>query len=87
MLILLADGQQTFVPDIKHPEQYAKELASKGVDIFSVGIGEEIDRVELEVLISKPEHIFLASDLNSLLTTLVTEISQALICEGKFRFS
>ena len=59
----MTDGQQTYVPDIKAPSDIAKELASEGVDIFSIGIGEEIDRVELESFISKPEHIFLASDL------------------------
>lgn len=82
MLILLTDGQQTFVPDAEQPETIAKELAREGVDVFSIGIGEEIDRVELESLISKKEHIFFATDLTLLIDMLVEEISQALICEG-----
>lgn len=82
-MILLTDGQQSFVPFTDPPEIIAKELAADGVDVFSIGIGEEIDRVELESLISNKEHIFLATDLDLLTDMLVDEISQALTCEGK----
>ena len=79
----MTDGQQTYVPGIKEPSEIAKELHVDGVDVFSIGIGEEIDRVELESFISKKEYIFLASDLKQLLNVLVKEITQALTCEGE----
>ena len=78
----MTDGQQTYVPNVQPPSQIAKELHADGVDVFSIGIGEEIDRVELESFISKKEHIFLAADRTQLLDVLVKEISQALTCEG-----
>ena len=79
----MADGQQTYVPNVRAPSEIAKELHADGVDVFSIGIGEEIDRVELESFISKKEHIFLAADLKQLLDVLVKEIAQALTCEGR----
>lgn len=80
----MTDGQQTYVPNVQQPSKIAKELHASGVDVFSIGIGEEIDRVELESFINKKEHIFLAADLKQLLDVLVKEITQALTCEGLF---
>lgn len=80
----MTDGQQTYVPNVPPPSKIAKELHANGVDVFSIGIGEEIDRVELESFISKKEHIFLAADRKQLLNVLVKEITQALTCEGLY---
>lgn len=87
MLILITDGQQTYVPNIVPPQEYANNLKADGVEIYSIGIGTEIDRNELESYQSKPEYIFLASDLDALVGVLVSEIGQALICEGKIFYS
>ena len=78
----MTDGQQTYVPNVQAPSVIARDLHANGVDVFSIGIGEEIDRVELESFINKKEHIFLATDLKQLLSVLVKEITQALTCEG-----
>ena len=83
---MLADGQQTYVPDGKDPADYAKELAAYGVDIFAIGIGDEINEVDLKELISKPQHIFLSADISSLIKDLSKDISTALSCEGTFFF-
>ena len=80
----MTDGQQTYVPKIKPPQEYSAELIEQGIDIYGVGIGEEIDQVELQSLISKPEYIFLADRVNGLMDRLVSEIGQALTCEGLF---
>lgn len=82
VLILMTDGQQTYVPKIKPPQDYAKQLIEDGIEIYAIGMGEEIDRVELESLIPKPEYIFLADRIDSLVKSLVGEIGQALTCEG-----
>lgn len=82
MLILITDGQQTYVPKIKPPQDYAKEIIDSGIDIYGVGIGEEIDRVELESYISKPQYVFLTNRADGLVKSLVGEIGQALTCEG-----
>merc|ERR1712005_86417 len=66
VLILLTDGQQTYVPRVKPPDTLAKQLVKDGVDIFALGIGPEIDRVELESFISKPEFLFLAPDIDKI---------------------
>ena len=80
----MTDGQQTYVPGIKDPSDIAKELIQDGIDILAVGIGEEIARIDLESYISKPENLFLASSFNQLVNQLVSEVSQALTCEGSY---
>jgi len=82
----MTDGQQTYVPNVRSPSEIAKELHADGVDVFSIGLGEEIDRMELESFISKKEHIFLAADVKALMDVLVKEITQALTCEGMVLF-
>lgn len=82
----MTDGQQTYVPNTKDPSEIANELKEMGIEIFSIGIGAEIDRKELESFISKPEYVFLASNQGALIGKLVNELSQALTCEGRCFF-
>lgn len=79
----MTDGQQTYVPGIKDPQDIARDLIKDGIDILAVGIGEEIAKIELEAYISKPANLFLASNFDALVNQLVTEVTQALTCEGK----
>lgn len=82
VLILLTDGQQTYVPRVTEPSVVAKELVADGIDIFAIGIGPEIDRVELESFISKPEYLFLAPEIDKIVSAVSEEITTALKCEG-----
>jgi len=82
VLILLTDGQRTYVPRVTEPSVVAKELIADGIDIFAVGIGPEIDRVELESFISKPEYLFLAPEIAKIVSAVSEEITTALRCEG-----
>ena len=79
----MTDGQQTYVPRITEPSVMAKELINSGVDIFAIGIGPEIDRIELESFISKPEYLFLAPEIDKIVSAVGGEITTALKCEGK----
>ena len=78
----MTDGQQTYVPGIKEPSDISAALIEEGIEILAVGIGAEIARIELESYISKPENLFLANNFRALVNQLVTEVSQALTCEG-----
>ena len=83
VLVLMTDGQQTYVPNIKDPQEIARDLIEDGIDILAVGIGEEIARIELEAYISKPANLFLASNFDALVNQLVSEVTQALTCDGE----
>lgn len=82
----MTDGQQSYVPNIKDPQDIARDLIDDGIDIMAVGIGEEIARIELEAYISKPANLFLASNFDALVNQLVTEVTQALTCDGEYYF-
>ena len=82
----MTDGHNQFISGAVDPSDIAKELAADGVDVFAVGIGNEINKAELQSLVSKPEHIFLASNTSSLMTDLTVDILKALKCEGMFVF-
>ena len=82
----MTDGQQSYVPNIKDPQDIARDLINDGIDIMAVGIGEEIARIELEAYISKPANLFLASNFDALVNQLVTEVTQALTCDGEYYF-
>ena len=45
MLVLMTDGQQTYVPGIKEPHEIAQELREDGVEILAIGIGEEVREI------------------------------------------
>ena len=62
----------------------AQDLSqNEGIDVMAVGIGEEIDSVELKAIVSKPVYLFLTPNLDALISRMSSQLYSALSCEGK----
>ena len=60
----------------------AKSLQEEDVEIFAVGIGPEIDLLQLNEIVSQPSSVFFAADFDRLMKEIASEISVALRCTG-----
>ena len=60
----------------------AKLLRDEDVEIFAVGIGPEIDLMQLNEMVSKPSYVFFAADFDRLIKEITREVSLALRCQG-----
>lgn len=69
LMILLTDGGQSVPGD---PLASADAAKAAGTEIFTVGVGDQIDAVQLAAIASDPdaEHMFSASDYDSLEASL-----------------
>ncbi len=61
----------------------AKLLRDEDVEIFAVGIGPEIDLMQLGEMVSKPSYVFFAADFDRLIREISREVVLALRCTGK----
>ena len=87
VLVLLTDGKQTEMADAVKPSIAAKPFHRDGVKVIAVGIGPAVDPVELESIVLRPEHLYLAKDFNELKTTsFVAGITDA-SCEAPCEYS
>ena len=68
ILILLTDGKQTQSRWATSPVEKAELLRRDGVTIFSVGIGQGVDEVQLASIAGKLENLFLATSFDNLLS-------------------
>lgn len=82
MLFVFTDGFQTKRGQFTPPDVAAKPLKKKGVDIWSVGIGEAINKDELTKMASKPSNVIVVKSIEDL-KTYVFKIRES-ICKGKF---
>jgi len=80
--VLLTDGQQSREADSQDVGKVAKSLQDSDVEIFAVGIGPEIDFVQLNEIVSQPSSVFFAADFDRLLKEIAPEVSVALRCTG-----
>ena len=60
----------------------AKSLQKEDVEIFAVGIGPEIDFLQLNEIVSQPSSVFFAADFARLIKEIASEVSVALRCTG-----
>ena len=82
MAVLLTDGQQSVEPGSMDVTAAAKLLRNEDVEIFAVGIGPEIDLLQLDEMVSKPSYVFFAADFDRLLKEIIREVTLALTCTG-----
>ncbi len=61
----------------------SKLLRDEDVEIFAVGIGPEIDLMQLDEMVSKPSLVFFARDFDRLIQEISREVTIALRCTGK----
>lgn len=84
MALVLTDGIQT-----KNRGPYTElimasdPLKMKGIDIYSLGVGSDIEVMELIQTASVPDYVFSASNFDDL-SQKVTEITDAQ-CKGRYQ--
>ena len=79
--ILLTDGQST---DTHLTVSEAKLAQREGIYLYAVGIGDQIDRHELEMIASQPEDEFVFEIDNFNMLSSVLNILAIKTCNGKF---
>ena len=84
-MLILTDGKQTRDrgPFIE-PSLIAEKIKRKGVQIYSVGIGDSIDKAELNSIASDPSKVVLTESYGSL-SNLADNIEE-LICKGTLHY-
>ena len=65
-VVLLTDGRQSPAPDRTDLKEAAAPLLSTGVRIFAVGIGNDVDKRELQLIVEKPEDVIVAESFDEL---------------------
>ena len=80
--MIITDGQQTRNRG-PYEELYvaSKTLKGRGVQIYGLGIGKHIDRLELENMASSPNNVFRAENFTALKENVKNIKNQ--VCEGK----
>lgn len=67
VLILLTDGKQNSDPRATPLEEAVLPLFQLGVKVFAVGVGDQISRDELRLIVEKDHDIFTMKDFDDLL--------------------
>ena len=67
VLILLTDGRQNSDPRATPLEEAVFPLFQLGVKVFAVGVGDQISRDELRLIVEKDQDIFTMNDFDDLL--------------------
>lgn len=76
-MILLTDGQQSTRPVGEFSESLsvlAQRLRDKKVRVYVMGIGAEVDRLQLLSMVDVEHHLFLKKDFNSLNSRIEEEL-------------
>eukprot|EP00795_Rhopilema_esculentum_P016249 gene16249-7628_t len=82
VVVLLTDGQQSVEPGSVDVTVAARALRGDDVEILSVGIGPEIDLIQLNEIVSKSSYVFFAADFDRLIREISSEVASALVCTG-----
>ena len=83
ILLVLTDGRQTREPDVSDAEDLHKAsrpLKENGVQVYSLGIGQDIDIGELLDIASDDESVFSARDFDELQSIVAGITKQT--CKG-----
>ena len=80
VVVLLTDGRQSKAPDGLDLQKAAAPLLSAGVRIFAVGIGSDVDKKELQLVVDKSDDVIVVPSYDGL-ATRVRQLSIA-TCES-----
>ena len=67
VLILLTDGKQNSDPRATPLEDAVLPLFQLGVKVFAIGVGDQVSRDELRLIVEKDQDIFTVNDFDDLL--------------------
>ena len=84
VLWIMVDGTQTEQQDSEDPVTITNEIRNNGVDVYVVGIGEEVTRYQLEQLAGgRPERVFYAASFDVFNSIAFIERIVKAACPGK----
>ena len=88
-MLLLTDGQQSTKPPGEKTYNLAalaKKLRDRGIRVYVMGVGAEVDRLQLRLMVDVDHHLFLKDDFESLNTRIEEELVELndLGCAGEF---
>ena len=84
VLWIMVDGTQTEQQDSEDPVTITNEIRNNGVDVYVVGIGEEVTRYQLEQLAGgRPERVFYAASFDVFNSIAFIERMVKAACPGK----
>lgn len=66
VLVMLTDARQSRSPDGVDLQKAATPLLSAGVRVFAVGIGNEVDENELELIVGKTDDVIMVPSFDGL---------------------
>jgi hypothetical protein len=65
--IVITDGRQSPAADAIRLDEAAVPLLVRGVKVLAIGVGDKIDKFELNMMVSKPnKHVFLGKSYSAL---------------------
>lgn len=82
--IVVTDGKQTTTGGYTRLATASGGLKNKGVTVYAVGVGYNVDRDELEEIASSPDYVLTSSSFRAL-QTVAPQIRKA-VCEGEKDF-
>ena len=88
--LLLTDGQQSTRPagDRSYSlSKLATKLSNRGIRVYVIGVGAEVDRYQLRSMVEAEHHLFLKDDFNQLNARIEKELVELndLGCLGKYQ--
>jgi len=78
VLVVLTDGRANPVP-VESAITEANRAKALGITVFTVGVGTDLDRLGLIAMASRPDHAFLTTDGEALLT-IFARIAETIPC-------
>jgi len=80
-MIVLTDGKQTQRGDVTPLDVAAAPFKSMNVKVYTVGVGKNVDRKELEDIASAPENVIVSSSFKTLNEKIID--LRAAGCKGR----
>ena len=80
--VVLVEGRQSNASDMKSLKELSGQLRREGVRILAVGIGPDVDKNELQLMVESEQDIALAKDLDGLISK-ATSLAQVICIPGK----
>lgn len=84
----MTDGQQSTRPRGEKPNDLAalaKKLRDRGIRVYVLGVGAEVDKLQLRSMVDVDHHLFLKQDFDQLNARIETELVELndLGCSGR----
>ena len=80
MAIVITDGKQTKDGVFTSLLEASEGIKNKGVTVYAIGVGNGVDRNELEEIASSPDNVLTSSSFRELVT--IAPRLRNVVCQG-----